>query len=135
MESSTSLHHVGLASKRFDETIRLYVEGLGFSVRHEWGREARVCMLDMGDGSCVEVFESDEELPSRGRWLHLALRSEDIEESYRRAVEAGAAPKLPPTYADIEEARPERVYMYFAYVVGPNGEEIEFIQELEGPAE
>lgn len=128
-----SLHHVGMTSYHFEDTIRLYEEGLGFTVKHIWGRDKRVYMMDMGDGSCIEVFEGgDEDVPASGRWLHVALRTDDIRASYDRAIAAGAKPKLEPTFADILEAKPEPVYMYFAYVIGFDGEEIEFIQEVKG---
>jgi glyoxylase I family protein len=125
-----------MASNHFDETVRLYREGLGFNILHTWGRDRRVYMMDMGDGSCVEVFEEpDSTLPSLGRWMHLALNTPDIQESYRRAVAAGAKPKSPPAFADILEATPAPVYMWFAYVTGYDGEEIEFIQEVDKPAQ
>jgi glyoxylase I family protein len=134
MPQKTRLHHIGIASNHFDDTIRLYREGLGFTILHTWGRDRRVYMMDMGDGSCVEVFEEpDKDLPAVGRWMHIALNTEDIQASYRRAIAAGAKPKLEPTFADILEATPEPVYMWFAYVTGYNGEEIEFIQEADKP--
>lgn len=131
-QKKNGVHHVGLSSNHFDDTVRLYQEGLGFTIKHTWGRGQRVYMMDMGDGSCVEVFEEpDKELPPLGRWVHLALNTGDIQESYRRALAAGAKPKLEPTFAEIEEATPGQVNMWFAYVTGFDGEEIEFIQEAE----
>lgn len=137
--NAVGVHHIGITAGNFAETVRLYQEGLGFSVKHIWGHDQKVYMMETGDGTCVEVFEG-EPLPAQshaqhtnGEWMHLALRTHNIEESYQRALAAGAKPKLPPTYADIAEATPHPVYMYFAYVIGFEGEEIEFIQELEGP--
>lgn len=128
-----SLHHVGMTSFHFEETVKFYQEGLGFIVKHIWGRDQRVYMMDMGDGSCIEVFEGGaEDTPACGRWLHVALRTDDIHASYKRAIAAGGKPKLEPTFAEILEAQPKPVYMYFAYVIGFDGEEIEFIQEVEG---
>jgi glyoxylase I family protein len=119
-----------MSSNHFDDTVRLYQEGLGFKVLHTWGRDQRVFMMDTGDGSCIEVFEEkNQELPAIGRWMHLALNTRDIQESYRRALAAGAKPKLEPSFADILEATPEPVYLWFAYIIGYDGEEIEFIQE------
>lgn len=133
------IHHVGITAGRFDETTRLYQEGLGFTVKHIWGRDKRVYMMEICDGSYVEVFEGDPSADGshgpqkNGEWMHLALHTDDIHASYHRALEAGAAPLHPPTYADILEAKPEPVYMLFAYVTGFEGEQIEFIQELDGP--
>jgi glyoxylase I family protein len=129
-QKACGVHHIGMSSRHFDDTVRLYQEGLGFTIKPTWGKGQRVYMMDMGDGSCVEVFEEKEEdLPAVGRWMHLALNTRDIHESYRRALAAGAQPKLPPTFADIVEATPRQVNMWFAYVTGFDGEEIEFIQE------
>lgn len=133
------IHHVGITSGHFAQTVNLYQQGLGFRVRHIWGHEKKVYMLEAGDGSYVEVFEgdptpdADHSTQVNGEWMHLALRTEDIEASYQRALKAGAKPVLPPTYADIVEAVPAPVYMMFAYVAGFDGEQIEFIQELDGP--
>lgn len=129
------IHHVGMISHHFDDTIRFYRDGLGFTVKHTWGKGERVYMMDTGGGSCIEVFDggSDEETMPGGSWLHVALYTDNIHESYRRAIAAGGKPKLEPAFADILEATPKPVYMWFAYVIGYDGEEIEFIQEIEEP--
>ncbi|MDD4849379.1 MAG: VOC family protein [Gemmiger sp.] len=139
--SIQGVHHIGITTGHFADTVRLYEEGLGFTIKHTWGRDKKVYMMETGDGTCVEVFEG-EEAPAashaqhaNGEWMHLALRSADIHADYARALAAGAKPKLPPTYADILEATPQPVYMWFAYLIGYDGEEIELIQELEGPAQ
>jgi glyoxylase I family protein len=120
-----------MASNHFDETLRLYRDGLGFTILHSWGRDKRVLMMDTGGGG-VELFEEpDRALPAIGRWTHVALNTPDIQESYRRALAAGAKPKSEPRFAEILEAAPEPVYMWFAYVTGFDGEEIEFIQETD----
>lgn len=133
------VHHIGITTGHLPETLHLYQDGLGFTIKHIWGHEKKVYMMETGDGVCVEVFEGDAQ-PSvpvsqqtNGRWMHLALRTSDIRASYNRALQSGAKTKLPPTYANILEAAPAPVYMYFAYITGCDGEEIEFIQELEGP--
>lgn len=138
--SLSGVHHIGITTGHFADTVRLYQEGLGFTVKHIWGRGKKVYMMEAGNGTCVEVFEGDPEADAsgkpdgNGRWMHLALRTDDIQADYRRALDAGFQSKLPPTYADILEAEPEPVYLWFAYLVGYDGEEVELIQELEGPA-
>ena len=132
-KNAAGIHHVGMISHHFEETVRFYREGLGFTVKHTWGKGERVCMMDTGGGSCIEVFDggAGEETPPGGCWLHVALHTEDIKESYKRAVAAGGKPKLEPAFAEILEAAPAPVYLWFAYVTGFDGEEIEFIQETE----
>lgn len=135
----SGVHHIGITSAHFAKSAKLYCDGLGFTIRHIWGHDKKVYMMDTGDGVCVELFEG-ESLPDtehsthlNGDWMHLALKTDDIEASYARALAAGAKAKLEPSYADIAEASPEPVYMYFAYVTGFDGEEIEFIQQLDKP--
>lgn len=131
-QKPNGVHHIGMGTKHYDETLRLYQEGLGFTIKHTWGKGERVAMLDMGDGACVEVFEEQgDALPVNGCWKHLALNTTDIHKSYQRALDAGFKPKLVPTFAEIEEATPTQVNMWFAYITGPSGEEIEFIQEAD----
>lgn len=127
------IHHVGMRSCHFDETVTLYQEALGFRKVYEWTDGPERCyMLDTGDGSCIEIFSGgEEELPSLGRFNHLALRVDDCRESYARAIAIGARPKVPPTYSDIAHAKPHPLKMWFAYVIGFDGEEIEFIQIVE----
>ena len=140
--SAQGIHHVAITTAHLQDTLRLYRQGLGFEVKHIWGHEQKVYMLDAGGGACVELFEGytgELDAPGAprqsGEWMHLALRTGDIAASWQRALDAGAKPKLPPTYANIMEAQPRPVDMYFAYLTGYDGEEIEFIQELDGPVE
>ena len=139
--SFSGVHHISITAGHFEESVRLYQEGLSFAIKHTWGRDKKVCMLEAGDSVCIELTEGNPGPGAgggpcgNGQWMHLALRTDDIERDYRRAVEAGFLGKSPPAYADIMEAEPEPVYLWFAYLTGPDGEEIELIQELEGPAE
>jgi glyoxylase I family protein len=134
LQKTMGIHHIALLSNHFDEALKLYQEGLGLQIVHTWGKEKRVVMLDTGCGSCIELFEEkDKSLPAVGRWMHLALNTGDINASFRRAVEAGAKPKMEPAFAEILEATPAPVYMWFAFLTGFDGEEIEFIQETPGP--
>lgn len=141
MTNARGIHHAAITTAHLADTLRLYEQGLGFTVKHIWGRDKKVYMLDVGGGACVELFEGDAQpegagVPCQnGRWMHLALRTGDIKASYQKALDAGAKPKLAPTYANILEAQPRPVYMYFAYLTGFDGEEIELIQELDGPVE
>ena len=133
------MHHIGITTGHLSKTLELYQRGLGFQIRHIWGREKKVYMMEAPDHTFVEIFEGEptpsvsHEPYANGEWMHLALRTDDIQKSYEQALSAGAKPLLKPSYADIVEAVPAPVYMYFAYVSGFDGEQIEFIQELDGP--
>lgn len=94
------IHHIGITSGHFAETVRLYQEGLGFTVKHIWGHEKKVYMMETGDGTCVEVFEGDSapagdhSTHGNGEWMHLALRTENIEASYAQALKRRRKSKI-----------------------------------------
>lgn len=59
-KTAIGIHHIGMHSHHFDETVRFYEEGLGLTVKHTWGKGERVAMMDAGCGSCIEVFDAGE---------------------------------------------------------------------------
>jgi glyoxylase I family protein len=134
-------HHVAIRAIDFDETIRFYTEGLGFTVRLPFsipGRIDRAAFLDMGDGGFVEVFGSGSTVQAEGRrrrpeeertegaLLHFCLRVADTQAAYARALAAGAASRVEPVRRRLSEDPPTEVHI--AFVTGPNGEVIEFMQ-------
>ena len=134
-------HHVAIRAVDFDETIRFYTEGLGFSVHFPFsvpGRIDRAAFLDAGDGRFVEVFgqgstvqsegrrrRADEE-PTEGALLHFCLRVADTPAAYRRALAAGARSRVEPVSRQL--GQDPLVEVCIAFVTGPNGEVIEFMQ-------
>ncbi len=143
LPSSTApaFHHVALRATDFDRTVKFYTEGLGFKVHYEFaipGRIDRAAFLDAGDGRYVEIFGSGSTVQAEGRrrlpdeertegaLLHFCLRVADTEAAYARALAAGAESRLPPRTSTsrldpLVEAR-------IAFVTGPDGEVIEFLQ-------
>jgi len=125
----------------FDATIRFYPEGLGFKVHYRFSvpdRIDRAAFLDAGDGRYIEVFgqgstvqsegrrrRPDEE-PTEGALRHFCLRVTDVEASYARALAAGAVSRIAPRIARLGGEPPAEVQI--AFVVGPNGEVIEFLR-------
>ncbi len=131
MSEHTKLHHGALNSYYFEDTIRLYQEGLGLTIGHIWGRGNRVYMMDLGDGAYIEVMEGGPEtVKDQGRWPHIGLKTDDIWASYNRAIAAGAKPKAEPMFCDVIEGKPEPVQFWAAAVIGFEGEDITFIQEV-----
>ena len=138
--TSTGFHHVAIRAVDFDRTIAFYTQGLGFSVHYRFavpGRIDRAAFLDAGDGRFVEVFgqgstvqsegrrrRSDEE-PTEGALLHFCLRVADVEAAYARALAAGAVARVEPRTASLGGDPPAEVRI--AFVTGPNGEVIEFL--------
>ena len=128
-------------ARDFDATIRFYTEGLGFRVHFPFsvpGRIDRAAFLDAGDGRFVEVFGDGSTVQSEGRrrapgedrtegaLLHFCLRTTDTDASYARALAAGATSRVEPGTRRLSED--PLVEVRIAFVTGPNGEVIEFMQ-------
>ncbi|WP_028562704.1 VOC family protein [Paenibacillus pinihumi] len=125
------IHHVCLKTKDITGTVKFYMEGLGARFVVEWGKDGaddHAVLVDVGDGDFLEIFETKEQ-HSDGIWQHLAIRTADIEESVRRAAEAGAKTLGSPRDADIPARSGEIVSMRFCFMRAPGGELIEFIQD------
>jgi glyoxylase I family protein len=139
--TAPGFHHVAIRAVDFDETIRFYTEGLGFRVHYPFsvpGRIDRAAFLDAGDGRFVEVFgqgstvqaEGRRRLPNEerteGALLHFCLRVADVEASHARALAAGAQSRVAPGKRQL--GADPIVEVTIAFVTGPNGEVIEFLQ-------
>jgi glyoxylase I family protein len=139
--TAPGFHHVAIRAVDFDESIRFYTEGLGFRVHFPFsipGRIDRAAFLDTGDGRFVELFgpgstvqaegrrrQPDEER-TEGALLHFCLKVADTDASYARAMAAGAVSRVEPRSVRLGEA--PLVEVRIAFVAGPNGEVIEFMQ-------
>ena len=139
--AAPGFHHVAIRAVDFDETIKFYTEGLGFRVHFPFsvpGRIDRAAFLDAGDGRFVEVFGDGStvqsegrrrfpnEEPTEGALLHFCLRVADTDASYARAIAAGAGSRVEPGTRRLSEN--PLVEVRIAFVTGPNGEVIEFMQ-------
>jgi glyoxylase I family protein len=147
MQSLTSgncFHHVAIRAVDFDETVRFYTEGLGFRVHFPFsvpGRIDRAAFLDAGDGRFVEVFGQASNVQSEGRkrlpqeertegaLLHFCLRAADTDVSFARAIAAGGVARIDPVTRRLSED--PVVEVRIAFVTGPNGEVIEFLQSAQ----
>jgi glyoxylase I family protein len=139
--TAPGFHHVAIRATDFDESVRFYTEGLGFRVHFPFsvpGRIDRAAFLDTGDGRFVELFgpgstvqaegrrrRPDEE-PTEGTLLHFCLKVVDADASYARAIAAGARSRVEPRTVRLGED--PLVEVRIAFVTGPSGEVIEFMQ-------
>jgi len=134
-------HHVAIRAVDFDATLRFYVDGLGFTARFAFsvpGRIDRAAFLDCGDGRYIEVFgqgsqvqsqgrrRAPDEEPTEGALLHFCLSAADTDASFARAVAAGGVVRQEPVTRRLGED--PLVEVRIAFVTGPNGEVIEFLQ-------
>jgi len=123
-------HHIALSSADFDRSIKFYTEGLGMRTVASWGEgEKRAALLDIGDGSHIEIFAGGAAGPQeRERFVHFAVRTADPDAAFANALAAGAKEKMPPTTLAIPAQPPMPVRI--AFVFGPGGEVLEFFKEL-----
>jgi glyoxylase I family protein len=139
--TAPGFHHVAIRAVDLDESIRFYTEGLGFRVHFPFsvpGRIDRAAFLDAGDGRFVELFGSGSTVQAEGRrrrpdeertegaLLHFCLKVADTDASYARAIAAGAESRVEPRTVRLGEEPLAEVRI--AFVTGPNGEVIEFMQ-------
>jgi glyoxylase I family protein len=142
--TAPAFHHVAIRATDFDRTVKFYTEGLGFTVHHEFavpGRIDRAAFLDAGDGRYVEIFGQGSNVQSEGRrrrpeeertegaLLHFCLRVADAEAAYARALAAGGEPRLAPRTSTL--GQDPLVEVRIAFVTGPDGEVIEFLQSAQ----
>ncbi len=125
--TGAGFHHIALRANDFEASIKFY-NALGFNVVTQWGEgDGRIAMLDMGDGTIIELFAGGKDEPADGRFFHLAIKADDIEAAYNTAINAGATTKIAPKIAPID-SKPEPMTLHIAFVFGPSGEVLEFFK-------
>jgi glyoxylase I family protein len=139
--TAPGFHHVAIRAVDFEETVRFYTEGLGFRVHFSFSvppRVDRAAFLDAGDGRFIEVFSQTSTVQAEGRrrrpgeertegaLLHFCLRVADTDAAYASAMAAGAESRVEPATRRLSED--PTVDVRIAFVTGPNGEVIEFMQ-------
>ena len=132
-----ALHHVSLRVADLERSIAFYREGLGLTLGSAFElRGRRYALMVAPRGGRVELIESREvaRLPSESDVLwHFALETDDAQAALDAAVAAGGEVTVPLTALDLIDevaGRPFRVRL--AFVRGPDAEEVELIEELDG---
>jgi glyoxylase I family protein len=86
-------------------------------------------LLDIGNGSHFEIFANGNANPTKdAKFVHFAFATTDPDLAYKNAVAAGAASQMEPKTLDIPATPPLPVRI--AFVVGPDGEVLEFFKVL-----
>ena len=126
-------HHVAVRTHDWDASLKFWIEGLGFHPAIEWGEApSRACMLDMGEGNYLELFER-EKLPhiqngteAEAPILHFCLRTDNVDAATEKARIAGATittePVDPPVFSE------KGFKIRISFFTGPGGEVCEFFQ-------
>ncbi len=128
--------HMAIAAKDFDKSLTFY-QALGLKIYTQWGDgNSRIALLDMGDGSLLELFAKPDlntdrvaDVTDGNPFLHFAFAVQNVDEAYRIALEAGATPYKPPVEMPLK-ASPICLTLRVAFVKGPSGEELEFFKTV-----
>ena len=87
-------------------------------------------MFDLGDGGRLELFAGGgDHLSKEGKWLHFAMKVDDVDAAYKTALDAGFVSKIAPKVVPLN-SWPAPMSINIAFVIGPDGEELEFFKEL-----
>ena len=123
-------HHIALKTKDLQKSVAMY-EALGMQELVRWGEgESEIVMLDVGDGGRIELFANGgDEYAVNGKWQHFALRVDDVEHAYAVAIAAGFQTKIAPKIVPLA-SKPQPMSINIAFVIGPDGEEVEFFKEV-----
>ena len=65
-----------------EKSIDFYRRAFGFETVRRWGEQPRAAMLDMGDGTLLEIFERPEASRGVGMLLHIAVRTDDVDAAF-----------------------------------------------------
>ncbi|ACS98904.1 VOC family protein [Paenibacillus sp. JDR-2] len=143
--SIIGLSHIAIQAKDYEATIAFYTKVLGFKVGHHWSLPSfqikDASMLISPDGrTCLEIFDNDAVIPAQGKkaqsedevahgaLLHLAFYVNNAEEMYAKALAHGAKAYVEP--ASLTLGVPPLIVTN-ALVHSPNGEVIEFIEDVD----
>jgi glyoxylase I family protein len=121
-------HHIALQTRDWDASLRLYRDVLGMHIVAEFGPpERRILLLDIGDGSHMELFAplpGAADQPIAANVLtHIALATSDTRQATELVRQAGYTITVEP-----KEVQLGSIAATIAFFSGPNGETIEFFQ-------
>jgi len=130
--SGLGFHHIALKCQDIQKSISMYA-ALGMKEVLRWGEgDSLIVMLDIGDGGRIELFANGSEaFSANGKWIHFALRTEDVEQAYAAALAAGFVSKSAPQLLPLASS-PAPTSIHIAFVFGPDGEQVEFFREVRG---
>jgi len=127
--AGSGFHHVAVRTHDWDASLKFWIEGLGFHKAIEWSEApTRACMLDMGDGNYLELFEREklESTEAESPILHFCLRTDDVDAATEKARVAGAKITVEPVDPPVFSEKGFKIRISF--FTGPGGEVCEFFQ-------
>lgn len=143
--SVKGIAHIAIQARNYEETLSFYTQVLGFKVGHSWSlpsfsiTEASM-LISPDQRTCIELFDPGAVIPAEGEpaaspeevrhgaLLHLAFYVDNVDAIYQLALTHGAKAYVEPDWISLGEP-PLKVRN--ALVHTPNGEVIEFIEEVD----
>lgn len=122
------MHHLAVQTKDYEASKAFYCDVLGFELALEWGDAKKMCMLDMGDGSHLELFapgDGGSETVQNPLMPHLALFVADVDAAIETVRAANAEVTMEPKEVQLGSQKAK-----IAFFKGPNGEVLEFMQYM-----
>jgi catechol 2,3-dioxygenase-like lactoylglutathione lyase family enzyme len=122
-------HHVAIQTRDWDASLKLYCDVLGMEIVSEFGSiERKIVLLDMGDGSHIELFQPKADTPTAipthsDPIMHIALATTDTRAATEHVRKAGYEITFEP-----KDLVLGKLSVTIAFFKGPNGEELEFFQ-------
>ena len=121
-------HHIALQTRDWEASLRLYRDVLGMQIVAEFGTpERRILLLDIGDGSHMELFAPQAaaaDQPAAAHVLtHIALATTNTRQATELVRQAGY-----PITVEPKDVQLGPVAATIAFFTGPNDETIEFFQ-------
>lgn len=123
-------HHIALQTRDWEASLKLYRDVLGMKVAARFGQPNRkVWLLDMGDGSSMELFEPVDSTPAPGDSapndpiFHFALATTDAVASTEIVRAAGYKITVEPKTVELGD-----MTVTISFFEGPSGESVEFFQ-------
>ncbi|MCA9886824.1 MAG: VOC family protein [Anaerolineae bacterium] len=123
-------HHIAVQTRDWAASMRLYQDVLGMTLVAQFGSpERKIVLLDIGDGTHIELFEPQSDTPAvdapaaNDPVIHFALATTDTRNALEHVRQAGYEVTVEP-----KDATLGTLEVTIAFFKGPNGEIIEFFQ-------
>jgi catechol 2,3-dioxygenase-like lactoylglutathione lyase family enzyme len=127
----SGFHHVCLRVPDLKKTTDFYIYALDATLVAEWGtsgHDDHAYILDLGVGDYLEIFQSAQTFDI-GSWQHVAVWTDNIDVSFKRALAYGAKVIAEPAQSDIPTRSGQIVKMKYGFIRAPGGEIVEFIED------
>ncbi len=122
-------HHIAVQTRDYEAAVAFYIEVMGMRQSVEFSSGGRrIALLDIGDGSHLELFEplpgAPSPPPAAGAAIfHFALATSDIENALERVRAAGSE-----ITTELKTVDLGGLSVTLAFFTGPSGEVVELFQ-------